>query len=98
MTNLIRVAAEMALEYQAQREQAAKEAEEELARKAELIKQIRLLERNIPGIGKISKNIDLTETSGCGILGEMSIVEVSTNAFIDKFNLCSCKNDWRLSR
>jgi hypothetical protein len=69
----IKNAAEMMIEYEAQKERAAKEAEEELARKAELIKQIRLLEKSIPSI---SKKIDLTETSGLGILGEMSILEV----------------------
>ena len=87
----------MAIEYQAQREKAAKEAEEELARRAELIKQIRLLERSIPGIGSTNKKIDLTETSGCGILGEMSIVEVKFR-ILDKTHACSCKNAWRLSK
>jgi hypothetical protein len=71
------IASEMALEYQAQKEQAAKEAEEELARKAELIKQIRLLEKNISGLSAASRKVDLTETSGAGILGEMSVIEVS---------------------
>jgi hypothetical protein len=66
----------MALEYQAQKEKAAKEAEEELSRKAELIKQIRLLEKSLPAIGSNIKKVDLTETSGSGILGEMSIAEV----------------------
>ena len=75
----------MSLEYQAQKERAAREAEEELARKAELIKQIRLLEKSIPGIGSTSKKIDLTETSGAGILGEMSIVEVTYSIFLINF-------------
>ena len=66
----------MALEYQAQKERAAKEAEEELARKAELIKQIRLLEKNISGLNAASRKVDLTETSGAGILGEMSVIEI----------------------
>ena len=72
----------MALEYQAQREKAAKEAEEDLARKAELIKQIRLLEKSIPAIGSTVKKVDLTETSGAGILGEMSIAEVQRFALV----------------
>ena len=64
------------MENQILREKAAREAEEELARKAELIQQIKLLERSIPPVGSYVKTLDLTETSGTGLLSEMSITEV----------------------
>jgi hypothetical protein len=54
-----------------------REAEEELARKSELIQQIRLLEKSMPPVGSIVKSIDLSETSNQGLLGEMSVVEVN---------------------
>ena len=46
------------------REKAQKEAQLELAKKMELIQHIRSLEKSIPPIGTIIKNVDLTETSG----------------------------------
>ena len=79
------IASEMNLHFQAQKEQKALELEQEFARKAELIKQIRLLEKALPSPGTIIKKIDLTETSGLGILGEMSILEVNLHDFSDLF-------------
>ena len=67
---------EMQAENEVRKVRATREAEEELARKAELIRQIRLLEKAIPPVGSVNKIIDLTETSGLGLLGEMSVVEV----------------------
>ncbi|KAJ3028023.1 UNVERIFIED_CONTAM: hypothetical protein HDU68_002606 [Siphonaria sp. JEL0065] len=69
-------AADIATETQLLREKAQREAEEELARKIELIQQIRLLEKAIPPVGALVKTMDLTETSNLGLLGEMSIVEL----------------------
>ncbi|KAI9344343.1 hypothetical protein BDR26DRAFT_214013 [Obelidium mucronatum] len=69
-------AADIATETQLLREKAQREAEEELARKIELIQQIRLLEKAIPPVGALVKSLDLTETSNLGLLGEMSIVEL----------------------
>eukprot|EP00842_Homolaphlyctis_polyrhiza_P004117 jgi/Hompol1/4706/HPOL_002296-RA len=69
------IAAEVIKESQALLEQAQREAEEERARKSELIQQIRLLEKSIPSVGTVQKDVDLTETSGIGLLGEMSIIE-----------------------
>jgi glucan-binding YG repeat protein len=69
--------AEVVMENHVLKERLQREAEEELARKTELIQQIRLLERNVPAVGTYIKNLDLTETSGLGLLGEMSITEVS---------------------
>eukprot|EP00842_Homolaphlyctis_polyrhiza_P004123 jgi/Hompol1/4711/HPOL_002301-RA len=70
------IAAEVIKESQALLEQAQREAEEERARKSELIQQIRLLEKSIPSVGTVQKDVDLTETSGIGLLGEMSIIEL----------------------
>ncbi|XP_064599674.1 cilia- and flagella-associated protein 99-like [Liolophura sinensis] len=53
--------------------QALEEAEEEMRRKMELIHQIRAMEA-VPIIRQ--KFVDLTESSGAGFLGEMSIVEL----------------------
>lgn len=47
---------------------------EELARKIQLIQQIKLLE--LAQNNLLPKEFDLTETSGVGLLGEMSIMEV----------------------
>ncbi|TPX55334.1 hypothetical protein PhCBS80983_g05403 [Powellomyces hirtus] len=58
------------------RQQAAQEQEAELARKAELIAQIRLLERSMPSVGTVIKVIDPTETSNLGLLSEMSVTEL----------------------
>lgn len=58
---------------------AHQQQEEELARKVQLIQQIRLLENAITLNKQIPKEIDLTETSGLGLLGEMSIMEVRRN-------------------
>ena len=65
------------MQSQRLKEQAAKQQEGERIRKVELIAQIRLLERNAPPHGSIAKAIDLTETAGFGLLGEMSVLEVS---------------------
>jgi hypothetical protein len=55
--------------------QIQQEQKEELERKALLIQQIRLLE--LSQIKTASKEVDLTQSSGLGLLGEMSIAEVS---------------------
>ncbi|KAJ3068373.1 hypothetical protein HDU98_008443 [Podochytrium sp. JEL0797] len=71
-----RKAADFSTENQLLLEQAHRLAEQELARKIELIQQIRLLEKSIPPVGALVKSLDLTETSNLGLLGEMSIVEL----------------------
>ncbi|KAI9146561.1 hypothetical protein BKA69DRAFT_1120983 [Paraphysoderma sedebokerense] len=68
-----KIAAQVAIESEKLRQQAKEAAEEEARRKAELIRQIKLLE-SIPV--ERSKHVDLTETSGFNILNEMSIVEL----------------------
>lgn len=80
-----KAAAEMSLEYQAQKERAQQEAKEELEKRMELVKQIRLLEKSLTGNSR--KEIDLTETSGCGILGEMSIIELQERLLRSKVKL-----------
>ena len=65
-------AAELAQESQKILLEAQKRAEEEILKKQELIKQIRSIEKNVPQ----PKQIDPNETSGMGLLGEMSIAEV----------------------
>ena len=52
------------------------QAEEEMRKKVDLIKQIRAIE-SVPIIRH--KFVDLTETSGHGLLSEMSIAEVSSS-------------------
>ncbi|KAJ1550705.1 hypothetical protein HK405_016071, partial [Cladochytrium tenue] len=70
-----RKAMDVALENQVLKEQQEQALAEERARKAELIQQIRLLERSIPPVGSAVKKVDLTETAHAGLLGEMSIAE-----------------------
>ncbi|KAI9103812.1 hypothetical protein DFS34DRAFT_300016 [Phlyctochytrium arcticum] len=77
-------AIEVAREGQMLKEQAAKDAAEEQARKAEVIRQIRLLERSVPSVGTIVKDLDPTETSGLGLLGEMSLLELQERLVIAK--------------
>ena len=86
-----RIATEMSLEYQAQKERAEKESQQELEKRMELVKQIRLLEKNLTPIGSVRKEIDLTETSGCGILGEMSIIELQERLLIAKVKLAEAE-------
>ncbi|KAJ3132819.1 hypothetical protein HK100_004957 [Physocladia obscura] len=69
-------AADINTENQMLKEKAQREAEEELARKVDLIQQIRLLEKSNPPVGAIIKAVDLTESSNLGLLGEMSIIEL----------------------
>ncbi|KAI8898283.1 hypothetical protein BC833DRAFT_590480, partial [Globomyces pollinis-pini] len=66
-------ASKVSKEKKALQEQMQKEAEKERARKVELIQQIRLLEKKGPAL---HKEIDLTESSGFGLLGEMSVIEL----------------------
>lgn len=54
------------------------QAEEEMRRRMELIHQIRAMEA-VPIIRQ--KLVDLTTTSGHGLLSEMSIAEVSFNKY-----------------
>ncbi|KAJ3310173.1 hypothetical protein HDU76_003437 [Blyttiomyces sp. JEL0837] len=72
----LKKAVDVATENQMLKEKAAREADEERARKVELIQQIRLLERSIPSVGTYVKTVDLTETSKVGLLSEMSILEL----------------------
>ncbi|KAJ3216153.1 hypothetical protein HDU67_009880 [Dinochytrium kinnereticum] len=62
-----RKAADVSLESQVLKEKAQREAEEDRIRKAELIQQIRLLEKSILPVGSYVKTIDPTETSGLGL-------------------------------
>ncbi|KNC99611.1 uncharacterized protein SPPG_04998 [Spizellomyces punctatus DAOM BR117] len=82
--NNSRKAAEIIQQKVALKEQAERDAEEERARKAELIAQIRLLERCVPPVGSIVKSVDPTETSGLGLLGEMSLVELQERLVLAK--------------
>ncbi|KAJ3270692.1 hypothetical protein HDV01_007516 [Terramyces sp. JEL0728] len=69
----IKQAANLAKEKKLMQEEAQRRANEERARKSQLIQQIRLLEKK----GNAhSKEVDLSETSGYGLLGEMSIIEL----------------------
>nr|KAJ3422994.1 hypothetical protein HK105_004953 [Polyrhizophydium stewartii] len=79
-----KMATEVILESQRLLEIAQREAEEERARKTELIQQIRLLEKSIPPVGTFQKDVDLTETSGIGLLGEMSVVELQERLVLAK--------------
>ncbi|KAJ3163032.1 hypothetical protein HDU86_002201 [Geranomyces michiganensis] len=74
--NNLRKAAEITLQTKQLREQAAAEQAAEHARKAELIAEIRQLERSIPSVGTIVKLVDPTETSNLGLLSEMSVAEL----------------------
>lgn len=78
----IKMAENKTREMQELKEQAQKEAELELARKMELIQHIRAIEKNIPAIGTVIKTVDLTETSGVGLLTEMSIIELQERLLI----------------
>ena len=66
--------AEVAEESRELMRRAIEEAEAEMRRRMELIHQIRAMEA-VPAIRQ--KFVDLTATSGHGLLSEMSIVEVS---------------------
>ncbi|EGF81837.1 hypothetical protein BATDEDRAFT_23491 [Batrachochytrium dendrobatidis JAM81] len=79
-----KIAAKVAQESELLLEQAHCRAEEERIRKIELIQQIRLLEKSVPPVGTLQKDVDLTETSGIGLLGEMSIVELQERLVLAK--------------
>ncbi|KAJ3142239.1 hypothetical protein HDU90_004512 [Geranomyces variabilis] len=74
--NNLRIAAEITQQTKQLREQAIAEQAAEHARKAELIAEIRQLERSIPSVGTIVKLVDPTETSNLGLLSEMSVAEL----------------------
>ncbi|KXS09268.1 hypothetical protein M427DRAFT_491243 [Gonapodya prolifera JEL478] len=58
--------------------QSAKEAAEaELAAKAQLIREIRALEREVPAVGTTRREVDVDERSGVGLLSEMSVAELT---------------------
>ncbi|KAJ3388179.1 hypothetical protein HDU92_001589 [Lobulomyces angularis] len=76
MDENLKKASDLALETQALKAQALAEAQIERERKVELIHQIRMLEKQMPGISSHQKVVDLTETSGFGLLNEMCIVEL----------------------
>ncbi|KAH9268660.1 hypothetical protein BASA84_000088 [Batrachochytrium salamandrivorans] len=82
-----KIASEIAHAHQILLQKARREEEEEHARKTELIQQIRLVERSIPPVGSIQRGIDLTETSGIGLLGEMSIVELQERLLLAKIRV-----------
>jgi hypothetical protein len=69
----LKQAQEMAKEKEQLLKQKQKEMELEKQRKIDLIQQIKLLERKS---GTFHKEVDLTESSGFGLLGEMSIIEL----------------------
>ncbi|KAJ3055619.1 hypothetical protein HK097_009946 [Rhizophlyctis rosea] len=81
-------------EKEEMRAKAQKEAQEELERKMELIAQIRLLERSVPKVGEVVKMVDLTETSGVGLLGEMSVVELQERLILAK----NRERDWESAK
>jgi hypothetical protein len=69
----VKKAADMVQEKKAMLEKAMRDAEEERQRKADLIKEIRLLEKHVtPHV----KQVDLSKTAKLGLLTEMSILEV----------------------
>ncbi|KAI8814605.1 hypothetical protein BJ742DRAFT_766414 [Cladochytrium replicatum] len=67
------------------KEQMEKEAEEERARRFDLIQQIRALERSLPPVRSIVKQVDLASTANLGILNEMSIAELQERLVMEKF-------------
>ncbi|KAJ3288083.1 hypothetical protein HK104_008340 [Borealophlyctis nickersoniae] len=87
-------AADLSLENKLLREKAQREAEEEWERKVELITQIRLLEKSIPPVGSYVKTVDLAETSGIGLLGEMSVVELQERLVLAKVR----HRDWEAAK
>ncbi|KAJ3118896.1 hypothetical protein HDU96_006547 [Phlyctochytrium bullatum] len=89
-----RKAADVSMENQILKEKAQREAEEDRLRKIELIQQIRLLEKSVLPVGSVVKSIDPTETSGLGLLGEMSILEVTAFSF-SQLKALSFRNDSR---
>ncbi|KAJ3164778.1 hypothetical protein HDU88_004990 [Geranomyces variabilis] len=76
LTVILNAAAEITQQTKQLREQAIAEQAAEHARKAELIAEIRQLERSIPSVGTIVKLVDPTETSNLGLLSEMSVAEL----------------------
>ncbi|TPX33741.1 hypothetical protein SmJEL517_g03488 [Synchytrium microbalum] len=92
----LRRAAEVELQSQQLREQAYKQHEEDRIRKTELIAQIRLLEqRNVTPAGFVVKTVDLTETAGLGLLGEMSVLELQERLIRAKTRLIDTENTKR---
>ncbi|KAJ3314721.1 Intraflagellar transport protein 80 [Boothiomyces sp. JEL0838] len=69
----LKKAAQLSKEKKQLQEDAQRRANEERARKSQLIQQIRMLEKKG---NTFSREVDLSETSGYGLLGEMSIVEL----------------------
>jgi hypothetical protein len=65
---------EINLESKILKQKKQQEDKEEMERKIQLINQIRSIEKK--GAPTQQKEVDLTETSGFGLLGEMSIIEV----------------------
>ncbi|KAJ3044239.1 hypothetical protein HDV00_002917 [Rhizophlyctis rosea] len=84
----------LAQEKEEMKIKAMKEAQEEMERKMELIAQIRLLERSVPKVGEVVKMVDLTETSGIGLLGEMSVIELQERLVLAK----NRKRDWEQAK
>ena len=80
----IQVVSQLSHEMQERHLKAKKEAQEERLRKTEIIHQIKLLEKNIPAVGTYVKDVDLTETSGFGLLGEMSVLELQERLVLVK--------------
>ncbi|XP_032240106.2 cilia- and flagella-associated protein 99 isoform X1 [Nematostella vectensis] len=68
-----KIVKEIAKENQEMMKKALEQAEEEMRQKATLIAKIRAIE-SVPVIR--FKYVDLTETSGAGLLGEMSVAEL----------------------
>ncbi|KAJ3399346.1 hypothetical protein HDV05_001851, partial [Chytridiales sp. JEL 0842] len=56
---------------------------------------IRLLEKSIPPVGSVVKNLDLTETSGLGLLGEMSVAELQERLWLAKTHVHQLESEKR---
>jgi hypothetical protein len=69
-------AAEIVSESQRISKLVQEKQEQERRKKQDLIQKIRELERNVPAVGQYQKEVDFTETSGLGLLGEMSMLEL----------------------
>ncbi|KAJ3018323.1 hypothetical protein HKX48_002961 [Thoreauomyces humboldtii] len=59
----------------------------DLARKLDLIAQIRLLEQRVPSVGTVVKLVDPTETAHLGLLSEMSVAELQERLLNAKVTL-----------
>ncbi|KAJ3304933.1 hypothetical protein HDV03_002161 [Kappamyces sp. JEL0829] len=82
--NKARNAASIMKEKKVLQMQILRQEEEERLRKTKLIQQIRLLELGFAKSKSIPKEVDLTESSGIGLLGEMSVAELQERLVVAK--------------